>query len=222
MKVRIEKSWEKVLQEEFDKPYFEKLAEQVRQAYALHTIFPPAAKIFNAFNLTPFDKVKVVILGQDPYHGPGQAMGLSFSVPAGVPHPPSLQNIFREVADDLDLPIPISGDLTHWANQGVLLLNTTLTVEAHRANSHGNIGWHYFTDRVIQLISEKRQNVVFILWGSFAQNKVHLIDKSKHFILCAPHPSPLSAYRGFFGSRPFSQTNEYLIKNGIKPIEWIV
>ncbi|MDN4754937.1 uracil-DNA glycosylase [Porphyromonadaceae bacterium W3.11] len=221
MKVKIDPSWEEILQEEFDKPYFIDITNKVRQAYKQTIVYPPSSLIFNAFNLTPFDRVKVVILGQDPYHEAGQAMGLSFSVPNGIPNPPSLQNIYKEAHTDLSQPIPLHGDLTDWAKQGVLLINATLTVESGRANSHEHFGWYRFTDRVIQLLSEKREHIVFILWGRFAQNKAHLIDPSKHLILKAPHPSPLSAHRGFFGSKPFSQTNYYLMSNGIKPIEWI-
>lgn len=221
MNVKIEESWQKVLQEEFDKPYFEQIVNRVKQAYQLTTVYPPASLIFNAFNLTPFEKVKVVILGQDPYHQPHQAMGLSFSVPGGVPHPPSLQNIFREASNDLQLPIPHSGDLTHWAKQGVLLLNSSLTVEANKPNSHQHFGWNRFTDRVIQILNEKREHIVFILWGRLAQEKAQFIDPNKHCILKAAHPSPLSAYRGFFNSKPFSECNYYLMTNRIIPIEWI-
>lgn len=221
MNIIIEESWKQLLQDEFDKPYFEYLTQLVRNAYEQTTVYPPASLIFNAFNLTPFPKVKVVILGQDPYHQPGQAMGLSFSVPDGVDFPPSLQNIFKEASDDLGLPIPSSGDLSHWASQGVLLINASLTVEANRPNSHEMFGWHQFTDKVISLLSQKKEHLVFILWGSFARNKAQLIDTSKHLILQAPHPSPLSAYRGFFRSKPFSQTNFYLVRNGIDPIIWI-
>lgn len=220
MNVRIHPSWKEVLEEEFEQPYFKKLTEAVRTAYRSSTIYPPASLIFNAFDLTPFEQVKVVILGQDPYHGPGQAMGLSFSVPHGIPLPPSLRNIFEEMAHDLQIPLPQSGDLSPWAEQGVLLLNATLTVEAGRANSHEHLGWQRFTDQVIRLLSEKREHIVFILWGRYAQSKAQLIDPSKHCILTAPHPSPLSAYRGFFGSKPFSQANFYLIRHRITPIEW--
>lgn len=221
MNVKIEESWNKLLKDEFEKPYFHLLTQLVRDAYSHSSIYPPAPLIFNAFNLTPFPEVKVVILGQDPYHQPGQAMGLSFSVPDGVPLPPSLQNIFREASTDLGLPLPQSGDLTHWAKQGVLLLNASLTVEANKPNSHESFGWHRFTDKVITLLSEKKEHLVFILWGRFAQYKAQLIDPSKHLILQAPHPSPLSAYRGFFRSQPFSQTNFYLARNNITPINWI-
>ena len=220
MQVKIEKSWQEVLQPEFDKPYFESLVGFVKQEYASRTIFPPAGQIFSAFNTCPFSDVKVVILGQDPYHGPGQAHGLCFSVNDGIPFPPSLQNIFKEISSDLGLQIPSSGNLTRWAEQGVLLLNATLTVRASQAGSHQGKGWEEFTDSVIKIISEKAENVVFILWGSYAIKKKALIDASKHCILTAPHPSPLSSYRGFFGCKHFSKTNTYLTSKGKTPIEW--
>lgn len=220
MEVKIEKSWKEVLQTEFDKPYFENLVGFVKQEYASHTIFPPAGQIFNAFNTCPFNNVKVVILGQDPYHGPRQAHGLCFSVNDGIQFPPSLQNIFKEIISDLGIPMPKSGNLTRWAEQGVLLLNATLTVRASQAGSHQGRGWEEFTDAVIKIISEKAENVVFILWGSYAIKKKALIDASKHCILTAPHPSPLSSYRGFFGCKHFSQTNTYLTSKGKTPIEW--
>ena len=220
MQVKIEKSWQEVLQPEFDKPYFESLVGFVKQEYASRTIFPPAGQIFNAFNTCPFNNVKVVILGQDPYHGPGQAHGLCFSVNDGIPFPPSLQNIFKEITSDLGIPAPKTGNLTRWAEQGVLLLNATLTVRASQAGSHQGKGWEEFTDSVIKIISEKAENVVFILWGSYAIKKKALINASKHCILTAPHPSPLSSYRGFFGCKHFSQTNEYLQSVGKTPIEW--
>lgn len=220
MEVKIEKSWKEVLQTEFDKPYFENLVGFVKQEYASHTIFPPAGQIFNAFNTCPFNNVKVVILGQDPYHGPRQAHGLCFSVNDGIQFPPSLQNIFKEINSDLGIPMPKSGNLTRWAEQGVLLLNATLTVRASQAGSHQGRGWEEFTDAVIKIISEKAENVVFILWGSYAIKKKALIDASKHCILTAPHPSPLSSYRGFFGCKHFSQTNTYLASKGKTPIEW--
>lgn len=220
MEVKIEKSWKEVLQTEFDKPYFENLVGFVKQEYASHTIFPPAGQIFNAFNTCPFNNVKVVILGQDPYHGPRQAHGLCFSVNDGIQFPPSLQNIFKEINSDLGIPMPKSGNLTRWAEQGVLLLNATLTVRASQAGSHQGRGWEEFTDAVIKIISEKAENVVFILWGSYAIKKKALIDASKHCILTAPHPSPLSSYRGFFGCKHFSQTNAYLASKGKTPIEW--
>ena len=220
MQVKIEKSWQEVLQVEFDKPYFESLVSFVKQEYASNTIFPPAGQIFNAFNTCPFNNVKVVILGQDPYHGPGQAHGLCFSVNDGIQFPPSLQNIFKEITSDLGIPAPKTGNLTRWAEQGVLLLNATLTVRASQAGSHQGKGWEEFTDAVIKTISEKAENVVFILWGSYAIKKKSLINASKHCILTAPHPSPLSSYRGFFGCKHFSQTNTYLTSKGKQPIEW--
>ncbi len=220
MQVKIEKSWQEVLQTEFDKPYFENLVGFVKQEYASSTIFPPAGQIFNAFNTCPFNNVKVVILGQDPYHGPGQAHGLCFSVNDGIQFPPSLQNIFKEITSDLGIPAPKTGNLTRWAEQGVLLLNATLTVRASQAGSHQGKGWEEFTDAVIKTISEKAENVVFILWGSYAIKKKTLINASKHCILTAPHPSPLSSYRGFFGCKHFSQTNTYLTSKGKTQIEW--
>ena len=220
MQVKIEKSWQEVLQTEFDKPYFENLVGFVKQEYASNTIFPPAGQIFNAFNTCPFNNVKVVILGQDPYHGPSQAHGLCFSVNDGIQFPPSLQNIFKEITSDLGIPAPKTGNLTRWAEQGVLLLNATLTVRASQAGSHQGKGWEEFTDAVIKTISEKAENVVFILWGSYAIKKKSLINASKHCILTAPHPSPLSSYRGFFGCKHFSQTNTYLTSKGKTPIEW--
>ena len=220
MKVKIEESWEKVLQTEFDKPYFKDLTDFVRSEYATATIYPPASLIFNAFNLCPFSKVKVVIIGQDPYHGPGQAHGLCFSVNDGVQFPPSLQNIFKEIKSDLDIPIPASGNLTRWAEQGVLLLNATLTVRAHSAGSHQKKGWETFTDSVIRILAEQKENLVFILWGAYAQKKGAFIDKNRHLILSSAHPSPLSAYNGFFGNHHFSLTNEWLQKHGIDTINW--
>lgn len=220
MKVKIEESWEKVLQPDFDKPYFKELTDFVRSEYAATTIYPPASLIFNAFNLCPFDKVKVVIIGQDPYHGPGQAHGLCFSVNDGVQFPPSLQNIFKEIKSDLDIPIPTSGNLTRWAEQGVLLLNATLTVRAHSAGSHQKKGWETFTDSVIRILAEQKENLVFILWGAYAQKKGAFIDNNRHLILSSAHPSPLSAYNGFFGNHHFSLTNEWLQKHGIDTINW--
>lgn len=220
MKVKIHSSWQKYLQSEFDKPYFEQLTSFVRQEYATQTVYPPGKLIFNAFDLCPFDNVKVVLIGQDPYHEPGQAHGLCFSVNNGVAFPPSLNNIFKEIHDDTGHPIPESGDLTRWATQGVLLLNATLTVRAHQAGSHQRKGWEQFTDAVISTISREKDNVVFILWGSFAQSKSALIDQSKHYILRSAHPSPLSAYRGFFGNHHFSLTNAYLKEHNKKEIEW--
>lgn len=221
MDVQIEPSWKEVLRDEFEKPYFRQLTERVRQAYATGQCFPPAGLIFNAFNLTPFDRVKVVIVGQDPYHNVGQAMGLAFSVPRGVMIPPSLDNIYKELADDLEVARPTSGDLTHWARQGVFLPNATLTVQAHQARSHHGWGWERFTDRAIELLAERREHLVFILWGADAQTKARFIDPERHLILKAPHPSPLSAYRGFFGSKPFSRTNDYLLMHHIPLIRWL-
>ena len=235
MEVRIDPSWQAVLQQEFDKPYFEILTEYVRQEYRTKQIFPPGGQIFAAFDHCPFDKVKVVIIGQDPYHEPGQAHGLCFSVRDGVRVPPSLQNIYKEIADDLGRPsvcsvqqsvvgsgmsLAPSGNLTRWAEQGVLLLNATLTVEAHRAGSHQNKGWEVFTDAVIAELAAKRQNLVFMLWGSYAQRKAAFVDSRRHLVLKAAHPSPLSAYNGFFGCRHFSQANAYLLQHGMTPIEW--
>ncbi|MCG6143206.1 uracil-DNA glycosylase [Leptospira bandrabouensis] len=218
--VQIESGWKEVLRDEFEKPYFSNLREWVREQYKTSTVYPPAKLIFNAFDSCPFEQVKVVILGQDPYHGPGQAHGLCFSVNEGVPFPPSLQNIFKEIADDLQKPIPKSGNLTHWANQGVLLLNATLTVQKDKAGSHQNKGWEEFTDAAIKILAEKKSNLVFLLWGSFAQKKEVLIPPNKHLVLKSAHPSPLSAYRGFLGNKHFSKTNEYLLTQGKKPIDW--
>ncbi len=220
MDVRIETSWKQRLEEEFEKPYFGELIRFVRQEYATHTVFPPGKLIFNAFDHCPFDQVKVVILGQDPYHGPGQAHGLCFSVPDGVPFPPSLQNIFTEIDKDLGVPVPASGNLERWANQGVFLLNATLTVRAHQAGSHQNKGWERFTDSVIHLLAENREHLVFMLWGSYAQQKGRFIDASRHLVLQSVHPSPLSADRGFFGNHHFSQANAYLATHGLEPIHW--
>ncbi len=220
MDVKIETSWKNILQSEFDEQYFKDLTTFVRSEYQTHKVFPPAKMIFNAFDQCPFDKVKVVILGQDPYHDDGQAHGLCFSVNDGVQFPPSLQNIFKEIHDDLGVQIPQTGNLERWAKQGVLLLNATLTVKAHLAGSHQNRGWERFTDAVIRKIAEERENVVFLLWGSYAQKKGAFINPEKHLILKAVHPSPLSAYRGFFGCKHFSKTNEYLISKGLEPINW--
>lgn len=223
MNVQIEESWKNELKDEFSKEYFEGIVDFLKAEKALKkTIYPPGSMIFNAFAHTPFDKTKVVILGQDPYHGAGQAMGLSFSVPDGVPQPPSLQNIFKELHSDIGMPIPKTGNLTPWAEQGVLLLNASLTVRANEANSHSKIGWTFFTDAVIKKISDKKKGVVFLLWGKFAQEKQVLIDASKHFVLKAAHPSPLSAHNGFFGCKHFSRTNELLVKEGNEPIDWMV
>lgn len=218
--VKIEQSWKALLQEEFDKPYFAELTEFVRAEYKSYRIYPPGSQIFNAFNLCPFDKVKVVIIGQDPYHGPGQAHGLCFSVNDGVPFPPSLRNIFKEINADTGAPIPQSGNLTRWATQGVLLLNATLTVREHSAGSHQRRGWETFTDSVIRIISEQKSNVVFILWGAYAQSKASLIDSSRHLVLRSVHPSPLSAHAGFFGNHHFSLANDYLVRSGLTSIDW--
>ena len=218
--VKIEPSWKAVLQPEFEKPYFDRLTEFVRREYASTTCYPPGSLIFNAFNLCPFDKVKVVLIGQDPYHEPGQAHGLCFSVQDGVQYPPSLQNIFKEINSDTGAPMPASGNLTRWATQGVLLLNATLTVRAHQAGSHQKQGWEEFTDSVIRVLSAQRDHLVFILWGSYAQSKAQLIDSSRHLILRSAHPSPLSAYRGFFGNHHFTLTNDYLRKYNIQEIQW--
>lgn len=220
MEVRIEESWKVRLQPEFDKPYFETLTDFVRNEYATRAVYPPAKLIFNAFDQCPFDQVKVVIIGQDPYHEPGQAHGLCFSVNEGVPFPPSLQNIFTEIASDLGVPVPSNGNLIRWATQGVLLLNATLTVRAHAAGSHQNKGWETFTDAVIHRLAEEKQHVVFILWGSYAQQKGAFINPSRHLVLKSPHPSPLSAHRGFFGNRHFSKANDYLVQTGQTPVQW--
>lgn len=221
MEVKIEASWKEVLKAEFSKAYFEQIVLHIRTEKSQgKTIYPPGSLFFNAFNTTPFDQVKVVLLGQDPYHGPKQAHGLCFSVQNGVPPPPSLVNIFKELHDDLGVPIPQYGNLTHWARQGVFLLNASLTVRAGEPMSHAKIGWATFTDTVIRTISERKKNIVFLLWGKFAQEKRVLIDESKHCILRTVHPSPLSAYAGFFGCRHFSKTNQYLAAHGIDPIDW--
>lgn len=219
---KIEATWLEALKTEFEQPYFEMIKQfLVKEKQANKIIYPPGPQIFNAFNLTPFDKVKVVILGQDPYHGPGQAHGLSFSVQEGIPNPPSLKNIFVEIEQDLGLPVPSTGDLTKWAEQGVFLLNASLTVEARQANSHQGIGWQQFTDGVIRKLSEKREGLVFMLWGGFAKKKAKLIDKSKHHILQSGHPSPLSANRGYwFGNKHFSQANALLEQQGAEAIDW--
>lgn len=221
MDVKMEASWKKMLKNEFTKPYFQQIPLHIKTEKSQGKIlYPPGSLIFNAFNSTPFEKVKVVIIGQDPYHGAGQAQGLCFSVPYGIPPPPSLLNIFKELQDDIGIPIPSHGNLTHWAEQGVFLLNASLTVRAGEPMSHSKIGWASFTDTVIKTISEKKKNVVFLLWGKFAQEKRVLIDESKHLILRSVHPSPLSAYGGFFGCKHFSKTNEYLVAKGIDPIDW--
>lgn len=222
MEVKIEESWKKRLSDEFEQPYFIELTNFVKQEYTTRQIFPPGKLIFHAFEQSPFDLTKVVILGQDPYHGPGQAHGLCFSVPEGIDLPPSLQNIFKEIGADLGLPYPSpsNGNLDRWAVQGVLLLNSTLTVQANRAASHQNHGWEKFTDRVIRILAEEKEHLVFMLWGSFAQKKGEFIDRSRHLVLTSPHPSPLSSYRGFFGNRHFSKTNQYLERHGVEPIRW--
>lgn len=220
MEVRIEKSWKEQLAGEWDNVYFAELASFVRSRYGSTTVYPPASKIFAAFDSCPFDNVKVVIIGQDPYHGPGQANGMCFSVAPGVSMPPSLVNIFKEITDDTGAPAPSDGDLTRWARQGVLLLNSILTVESGQPGSHQNRGWEHFTDRVIEQLSLKRKNLVFLLWGSYAIKKGALIDRSRHLVLTSVHPSPLSAYRGFFGNHHFSTANAYLANHGIEPIKW--
>ena len=216
----IQNDWLEPLKSEFGKPYYAELFKFVQSEYATRKIFPPADDIFNAFHLTPLHEVKVVILGQDPYHNDGQAHGLCFSVKPDVEIPPSLVNIYQELHDDLGCYIPNNGYLVKWAKQGVLMLNTVLTVRAHQANSHRGMGWEQFTDAAIRILNEQDRPIVFILWGSPAQKKAQMLDNPKHLILKAPHPSPLSAYRGFFGSRPFSKTNEFLVKNGLEPIDW--
>lgn len=220
MDVKIEQSWKNRLQPEFEKPYFKQLTDFVRNEYATKTVYPPAKLIFNAFDSCPFDDVEVVIVGQDPYHEPLQAHGLCFSVNDGVQIPPSLVNIYKEIHDDLGVPIPRSGNLERWARQGVLLLNATLTVQAHRAGSHQNKGWEEFTDAAIARLANEREHLVFILWGAYAQRKGANIDANRHLILKSPHPSPLSAHRGFFGNKHFSRTNDYLAAHGKKTIEW--
>ena len=220
MDVRIDASWKQALASEWQQPYFEQLTQFVRQEYATKQIFPPGRQIFAAFDATPFDQVKVVILGQDPYHGPGQANGLCFSVNDGIPYPPSLVNIFKEVHDDTGAPMPTSGDLMRWARQGVLMLNATLTVQAHMAGSHQGKGWEQFTDSIIRAVNRQDRPIVYMLWGRPAQMKAPMLDNPKHLVLKAPHPSPLSAYRGFFGCKHFSQCNEFLSKNGVSPIDW--
>lgn len=221
MNVQIEESWKEALMPEFSKDYFIRLTDFVRKEYHETTVYPPGKLIFNAFNLCPFDKVKVVIIGQDPYHGPGQAHGLSFSVPEGIAQPPSLQNIFKEIENDLGIPVPASGNLERWARQGVLLLNATLTVRAHQAGSHQNKGWEIFTDAVIRRLADVKEHLVFLLWGSYAQRKGAFIDTNKHLVLKSVHPSPLSANRGgWFGNHQFSKTNAYLREHGIPEIQW--
>ena len=220
MDVKIDSSWKSRLANEFNAPYFEQLTNFVRDAYTHHQIFPPAKLIFNAFDLCPFDKVKVVIIGQDPYHGLGQAHGLSFSVNENIPLPPSLKNIYQEIRSDLGIQPLSHGNLERWAKQGVLLLNATLTVQADLAGSHQKKGWETFTDSAIKAVAEEKEHVVFLLWGNYAQQKAQYIDRTKHLVLKAVHPSPLSAHRGFFGCKHFSQTNQYLTEHGLEPINW--
>ncbi len=221
MEVKMETTWKNALSNLFDKPYFVQIAAHLKTEKALkRIIYPKGSLIFNAFEQTPYEKVKVVILGQDPYHNPGQAMGLSFSVPEGVKPPPSLMNIYKELQKDIGMSIPTTGDLTPWANQGVLLLNAVMTVRENEPASHGKIGWMEFTDNVIKHLSDQKEGLVFLLWGNFAIQKQVLIDATKHKILKAPHPSPLSAHNGFFGCKHFSQTNEYLVHQKLQPIDW--
>ncbi|WP_299511370.1 uracil-DNA glycosylase [uncultured Rummeliibacillus sp.] len=219
-KIIFDNDWQDVLGAEFEKPYYLQLREFLKQEYFTKTVYPPMEDMWSAFRYTPYAKVKVVILGQDPYHGPGQAHGMSFSVKPGVPHPPSLQNMFKELHDDLGYDIPRDGTLIKWAQQGVLLLNTVLTVRAHQAHSHKDHGWEQFTDTVIQKLSQRNEPIVFVLWGRPAQQKERLIDTTRHAIIKAPHPSPLSAYRGFFGSRPYSKINNQLVAWGMEPIDF--
>lgn len=217
---RIEESWLEALRDDFESSYFQDLKHFLKEEVKTQKIYPPGTQIFSAFNLTPLTAVKVVIIGQDPYHGPGQAHGLCFSVPEGIALPPSLLNIYKEIQADLGIPVPKTGNLEKWAKQGVLLLNATLTVRSGMAGSHQGKGWEIFTDNVIKTVSDLRAGIVFLLWGKYAQNKEELIDKEKHFVLKAPHPSPLSASRGFFGCKHFSQTNELLSQNGLGSIDW--
>ena len=221
MNVKIEPSWKEQLQGEFQQNYFQRLTDAVRQEYQTTTCYPPGRLIFNAFNLCPFDQVKVVIIGQDPYHEPGQAHGLSFSVQDGVPFPPSLQNIFKEISDDLGKPVPTTGNLTRWAEQGVFLLNATLTVRAHQANSHSRLGWQTFTDAAIRALATQREHLVYMLWGGYARGKAYMIDRQRNLVLESVHPSPLSANRGgWFGQHQFSRCNAYLVEHGLKPVDW--
>jgi len=220
MVVKLEKSWKEALKDEFKKPYFKDLSDFVHEQYKSSTVYPPAKQIFNALDSLPVDKVKVIIIGQDPYHNPDQAHGLSFSVPDGVRQPPSLQNIYKELESDLGVSRPASGNLERWVQEGVLLLNATLTVRAHQAGSHQNKGWEKFTDAIIHFLANSKTGLVFILWGNYAQKKGSFIDTTKHLVIKSAHPSPLSAYGGFFGSKPFSKTNEYLIAQGKSPINW--
>lgn len=220
MDVKIAEDWKEILQGEFDKPYFEELTRFVRSEYAAGQIFPAGRNIFRAFDKCPFETLKVVVIGQDPYHGVGQANGLCFSVNDGVPFPPSLQNIFQEIRDDVGTPVPSSGNLDRWAEQGVLLLNATLTVRAHRPASHAGKGWEEFTDEAVRRLNADRSGLVFMLWGSHAQRKGAFIDRTRHLVLSSPHPSPLSAYRGFFGNHHFSLANDWLVKHGQEPVVW--
>ncbi len=220
MDVRMEESWKTQLKNEFEQEYFHNLVNFVRSEYATTAVYPAGSQIFRAFDLSPFDSTKVVILGQDPYHEPRQAHGLCFSVDKGIQFPPSLQNIYKEIRDDIGTVVSSQGDLSDWARQGVLLLNATLTVRAHQAGSHQNRGWEQFTDAVIHRLAEQRENIVFILWGSYAQRKGAFIDQRKHLVLQSPHPSPLSAHRGFFGNKHFSTANRYLQEHGMTPIVW--
>jgi uracil-DNA glycosylase len=220
MDVRIESSWKAALETEFEKPYFVELSQKVKEAYLSNIVYPAPKNIFNAFTFCPFDQIKVVILGQDPYHGVGQAHGLSFSVPDGIKAPPSLQNIYKEIKNDLGVEVPTSGNLERWAKQGVLLLNATLTVESSKPGSHQRLGWETFTDAVIKTISNKKEHVVFLLWGNFARSKATFINTKKHLVLEAPHPSPFSAHTGFFGCKHFSKSNDYLKKYGKREIAW--
>ena len=220
MDVKISESWKNLLQEEFNKPYFEELTRFVKSEYSAGQVFPVGRNIFRAFDKCPFDKLKVVIIGQDPYHGVGQANGLCFSVDDGVQYPPSLQNIFKEIHDDIGSPIPSSGNLDRWAEQGVLLLNAVLTVRAHQAASHVGRGWEQFTDAVVRTIAQRKEGVVYMLWGNYAQRKGQIADPERNLILKSVHPSPLSVYRGFFGCKHFSKANDYLIQQGKEPIVW--
>lgn len=220
MNIKIESSWKEILKDEFDKEYFKNLIGFVKKEYDTQTVYPPGPKIFNAFDKCPFDQVKVVLIGQDPYHGPNQANGLCFSVSDGIPKPPSLKNIFKEINKDLGLPIPESGNLERWAKQGVFLLNATLTVRGNSPGSHQKKGWEDFTDAVIQKVSQKKKNVVYLLWGAYAQKKGSIIDPENNLILKAAHPSPFAAEKGFFGCKHFSKTNEYLQSQQLEPIDW--
>ena len=220
MTVRMEESWKQLLNDEFEKDYFKQLVHFVKEEYQNHKIYPPGSLIFSAFDRCSFDDLKVVIVGQDPYHGPGQANGLSFSVNEGLRHPPSLQNIFKEIQSDMSISIPESGNLERWADQGILLLNATLTVRAAQAGSHQNKGWEEFTDAALKAVSDLKEDAVFLLWGAYAQKKGAIIDQSKHFVLKAAHPSPFSAHSGFFGCKHFSKTNQFLSSKGLEPINW--